>query len=529
MGFSPFFFGELKMLNRGLDKLELLRIVDAVANEKSIDKEIVIGSMESAIEKAALTKFGHNNNIFVKIDRETGNISIQKVLEVVEKVEDPSREISLNDANKLNEKSDVHKIGDKIYEDLPQIDFGRIAAQSAKQVINLKVREAEKNRQFEEFIDKQGLILSGIIKRLEYGNVIVDLGRAEGVIKKDELIPREILKTGDRVKAYCYEVKKELKGHQIFLSRAHPQFLAKLFFQEVPEIYEGVIEIKSVARDPGSRAKICVYSKDTSIDPVGACVGMRGSRVQTIVNELHGEKIDIIKWTEDLPTLISESLSPAEIQKVLIDQTNKKIDVILSEENLSKAIGRRGQNVRLASKLTNFEIDILTDKEDSERRQADFKEKTETLIKNLEVDETLGQLLVSEGFQSIEEISQANPDDIAKIEAIDEDTAKELIERSKESLIKVKEEVGKKLKELGVEDQLINLKGMTQGMLVILGQKNIKKLNDFADLSTDELVGGYDEIKGKKVRLQGYLEEFSLSREEADELIMSARNIVYKK
>ena len=517
------------MLNRGLDKLELLRIVDAVANEKSIDKEIVIGSMESAIEKAALTKFGHNNNIFVKIDRETGNISIQKVLEVVEKVEDPSREISLNDANKLNEKSDVHKIGDKIYEDLPQIDFGRIAAQSAKQVINLKVREAEKNRQFEEFIDKQGLILSGIIKRLEYGNVIVDLGRAEGVIKKDELIPREILKTGDRVKAYCYEVKKELKGHQIFLSRAHPQFLAKLFFQEVPEIYEGVIEIKSVARDPGSRAKICVYSKDTSIDPVGACVGMRGSRVQTIVNELHGEKIDIIKWTEDLPTLISESLSPAEIQKVLIDQTNKKIDVILSEENLSKAIGRRGQNVRLASKLTNFEIDILTDKEDSERRQADFKEKTETLIKNLEVDETLGQLLVSEGFQSIEEISQANPDDIAKIEAIDEDTAKELIERSKESLIKVKEEVGKKLKELGVEDQLINLKGMTQGMLVILGQKNIKKLNDFADLSTDELVGGYDEIKGKKVRLQGYLEEFSLSREEADELIMSARNIVYKK
>ena len=338
------------------------------------------------------------------------------------------------------------KVGDKIYEDLPQIDFGRIAAQSAKQVINSKVREAEKNRQYEDFIDKQGLILSGIIKRLEYGNVIMDLGKAEGVIKKDELIPREVLKTGERVKAYCYEVKKELKGHQIFLSRAHPQFLAKLFFQEVPEIYEGVIEIKSVARDPGSRAKICVYSKDTSIDPVGACVGMRGSRVQTIVNELHGEKIDIIKWTEDLPTLISESLSPAEIQKVLIDQTNKKIDVILSEENLSKAIGRRGQNVRLASKLTNFEIDILTDKEDSERRQAEFKEKTESLIKNLEVDETLGQLLVSEGFQSIEEISQANPEDISRIEAIDEDTAKELIARSKESLIKVKEEVGKRLK-----------------------------------------------------------------------------------
>ena len=465
------------MLNRGLDKLELLRIVDAVANEKSIDKEIVIGSMESAIEKAALTKFGHNNNILVKIDRETGEINIQKVLEVVENVEDPSREITLKDANSdPKKKEEILKIGDKIYEDLPQIDFGRIAAQSAKQVINLKVREAEKSRQYADFIDKQGLILSGIIKRLEYGNVIIDLGRAEGVIKKDELIPREILKTGDRVKAYCYEVKKELKGHQIFLSRAHPQFLAKLFFQEVPEIYEGIIEIKSVARDPGSRAKICVYSKDTSIDPVGACVGMRGSRVQTIVNELHGEKIDIIKWTEDLPTLISESLSPAEIQKVLIDQSNKKIDVILSEENLSKAIGRRGQNVRLASKLTNYEIDILTDKEDSDRRQADFKEKTENLIKNLEVDETLGQLLVSEGFQTIEDISQSAPDDIAKIEAIDEDTAKELITRSKESLVKVKEEVGKKLKELGVEDELINLKGMTQGMLVILGQKKHKKI-----------------------------------------------------
>ena len=515
------------MLNRGLDKQELLRIVDAVANEKSIDKELVISSMESAIQKAALTKFGNDNTIEVKIDRESGEITIQKVLDIVENVQDSSREISIKQAQKLKDYKES-KVGDKIFENLPQIDFGRIAAQSAKQVISLRVREAEKNRQYEDFIDKQGEILSGIIKRLEYGNVIMDLGKAEGVIKKDELIPREILKTGDRVKAYCYEVKKELKGHQIFLSRAHPQFLARLFFQEVPEIYEGVIEIKSVARDPGSRAKICVNSKDNSIDPVGACVGMRGSRVQTIVNELHGEKIDIIKWTEDLPTLISESLSPAEIQKVLIDQNNKKIDVILSEENLSKAIGRRGQNVRLASKLTNYEIDILTDKEDSERRQAEFKERTETLIKSLEVDETLGQLLVSEGFQSIEDISQSKPDDISKIEAIDEDTAKELISRSKENLIKEKEAVGKKFKELGVEDSLINLSGMTQGMLVILGQKNIKKLSDFADLSSDELIGGFDEIKGKKVRIEGYLEEFSLSREEADQLIMAAREIVFK-
>ena len=516
------------MLNRGLDKLELLRIVDAVANEKSIDKELVISSMESAIQKAALTKFGNENDILVKINRENGEISIQKVLEVVDSVEDSSRQISIDQANKVSKGDEKISVGSKIYEELPQIDFSRIAAQSAKQVINSKVREAERNRQFDDFKDKQGQILSGIIKRLEYGNAIIDLGRAEGVIKKDELIPREILKTGDRVKAYCYEVKQDFKGHQIFLSRAHPQFLAKLFFQEVPEIYEGVIEIKSVARDPGSRAKICVFSKDTSIDPVGACVGMRGSRVQTIVNELQGEKIDIIKWTEDLPTLISESLSPAEIQKVLIDQSNKRIDVILTEENLSKAIGRRGQNVRLASKLTNFEIDILTDKEDSERRQTEFKEKTENLIKNLEVDETLGQLLVSEGFQSIEEISQAKAEDIEKIEAIDTETAQELINRSKENLIKVKEEVGKKLKELGVDDQLINLKGMTQGMLVILGQKNIKKLNDFADLSSDELIGGFDEKKGKKIRIKGYLEEFSLSREEADELIMSARNIVYK-
>ena len=516
------------MLNRGLDKLELLRIVDAVANEKSIDKELVIESMESAIQKAALTKFGNDNNIEVKISRDTGEIKIEKVIEVVEKVEDPSKEISLELAIKTSKKNKDLKIGDKISEELPQIDFGRIAAQSAKQVISFKVREAEKNRQYEEFIDKQGQVLSGIIKRLEYGNVIVDLGKAEGVIKKDELIPREILKNGDRVKAYCYEVKKEIKGHQIFLSRAHPQFLAKLFFQEVPEIYEGVIEIKAVARDPGSRAKICVNSKDSSIDPVGACVGMRGSRVQSIVNELHGEKIDIIKWTEDLPTLISESLSPAEIQKVLIDQENKRIDVILSEENLSKAIGRRGQNVRLASKLTNFEIDILTDKEDSDRRQTEFKERTETLIKSLEVDETLGQLLVSEGFQGIEEISQAKAEDISKIEGIDDSTAEELISRSKENLVKQKDEIAKKLKELGVEEKLINLKGLTQGMLVLLGQRNIKKLSDFADLSSDELIGGYDEVKGKKIRIEGYLEEFSLSREEADQLIMSARDIVFK-
>ena len=473
------------MLNRGLDKLELLRIVDAVANEKSIDKELVIGSMESAIQKAALTKFGNDNNIEVLIDRESGDIKIQKVLDIVENVEDPSKEINLNDAKKIDSKNNDLKIGDKIYEELPQVDFGRIAAQSAKQVISARVREAEKNRQYDDFIDKQGQILSGIIKRLEYGNVIIDLGKAEGVIKKDELIPREILKNGDRVKAYCYEVKKELKGHQIFLSRAHPQFLARLFFQEVPEIYEGTIEIKAIARDPGSRAKICVYSQDASIDPVGACVGMRGSRVQTIVNELHGEKIDIIKWTEDLPTLISESLSPAEIQKVLIDQDNKRIDIILSEDKSAKSLNFL---IFFCPKITSIPWVIP--------------------------------------FKFINDSS--TPENISRIDAIDEETAKELINRSKETLVKEKEAVSQKLKELGVEDSLINLKGMTQGILVILGQKNIKKLNDFADLSSDELIGGFDEVKGKKIRIDGYLEEFSLSRKEADELIMSAREIVYK-
>ena len=515
------------MLNRGLDKQELLRIVDSVANEKSIDKELILDSMETAIQRAAYSKFGFETAIEAKINREDGTIKIQKVLEIVENVEDPVKQITLKDAGAINKENKNLKVGDKIYEELPQIDFGRIAAQSAKQVISQKVREAEKNRQYEDFKDKQGQIVSGIIKRAEYGNIIVDLGRAEGIIRKEELIQREILKNGDRVKAFCFEVKQDTKGHQIFLSRAHPQFLARLFFQEVPEIYEGVIEIKSVARDPGSRAKICVNSKDSSLDPVGACVGMRGSRVQTVVNELQGEKIDIIKWTEDLPTLVAESLSPAEIQKVLIDEENKRIEVILTEENLSKAIGRRGQNVRLASKLINYEIDILTDQEDSERRQKEFKERTELFVKGLEVDETLGQLLVSENLQNIEEISQSNIDDITRIEGIEESTAKELIERAKEFLEKEKLEISQKLKKLGVEDSLIKLEGMTQGMLVVLGEKNIKKLKDFAELSSDELVGGMDEVKGKRIKIDGYLEEFNLTKQEADNLIMNARKIVF--
>ena len=529
MGFGPFFFGvNKKMLNKRADKLELLRIAEAVALEKSIDKELIISSMETGIAKAAKSKFGQDNEIKVLINRDNGDIEIFRRLTITENPENSNTEIKLEDAVNLNELNKDKKVGDEILQPLPSFDFGRIAAQTAKQVISSNVREAERERQYNDFIDKKDSILSGIVKRLEFGNVIIDLGRTEAIIQKNELIPRENIKAGDRIKAYCYDVRREQRGQQIFLSRAHPKFMEKLFVQEVPEIYDGLIEIKSSSRDPGSRAKICVKAVDTSLDPVGACVGMRGSRVQAVVNELQGEKIDIIKWTDDLPTLISEALSPAEIQRVLIDQNNKSIDIILSEENLSKAIGRRGQNVRLASKLTNFEIDILTDKEDSERRQAEFKDRTETLIKNLEVDETLGQLLVSEGLTSIDEIAQSKPEDISRIEAIDDETAKELIDRSKENLVKQKEAVSLKLKELGVDENLINLKGMTQGMLVILGQKNIKKLTDFADLSSDELIGGFDEVKGKKVRINGYLEEFSLSRKEADELIMAAREIVYK-
>ena len=515
------------MLNQRSDKVELLRIAEAVAVEKSIDKEIILTSMESAIQKAAKTRFGFENDIRAIIDRESGDISLHKVLKIVEVPENFNTEISLKDAIQ-KEKKEGFNIGDEIFEKLPPVDFGRIAAQTARQVITHSVRAAERERQYNEFIDKKGEILSGIVKRLEYGNVIVDLNRAEAIIKKEELIPREILKTGDRIKAYCSDVVRENKGQQIHLSRAHPKFMEKLFFQEVPEIYDGIIEIKHSARDPGSRAKICVYSKDSSIDPVGACVGMRGSRVQSVVNELHGEKIDIVHWSEDTAALIVSALAPAEIQKVIIDDQNRRIEVILTEENLSKAIGRRGQNVRLASKLLDYEIDILTEKEESEKKQSEFKEKTEIFIKNLEVDETLGQLLVAEGFSSIDEIHQSTVEDILKIEAIDDNTAKELKERAADFLKKEKESIEKKLNELGLEDSLINLKGLTPGMLVTLGEKKIKTLKEFAELATDELVGSYDEKKGKRFKVEGYLEEFALTRNEADNLILNARSIVFK-
>ena len=516
------------MLNRRSDKLELLRIAEAVALEKSIDKELIITSMESGIAKAAKSKFGSENEIKVLINRENGDIGIFRKLIIAEKPENSNLEISLDQAIELNKENDGKNIGDEVLQPLPSFDFGRIAAQTAKQVISSNVREAERERQFNDFIDKKDTILSGIVKRLEFGNVIADLGRTEAIIQKNELIPRENIKAGDRIKAYCLDVRREPRGQQIFLSRAHPKFMEKLFVQEVPEIYDGLIEIKSSARDPGSRAKICVKAKDTSLDPVGACVGMRGSRVQAVVNELQGEKIDIVNWSEDPAILVSSALSPAEVQRVNVDTERRKLDVILTDENLSKAIGRRGQNVRLATKLLNYEINIMTDQEDSEKRQIEFKEKTDNFVKNLELDETLGQLLVAEGFSSIDDIKESSVESLIKIEGIEEETAKELIERAKEFYQKDQIAINNKIKELGLESELINHKGLTPGMLLTLGEQNILKLSDFADLSSDELTGAYDVVKGERVKIKGYLEEFALSKEESDELIMSAREKVYK-
>ena len=516
------------MLNRRADKLELLRIAEAVALEKSIDKELIINSMENGIAKAAKSKFGSENEIHVQINRESGDISIFRKLQIVEKPLNTNLEISLNEAYTLDENNRDKNIGDEILQPLPSFDFGRIAAQTAKQVITFSVREAERERQFNDFYDKKDSILSGIVKRVEFGNVIVDLGGTEAIIQKNEMIPRENIKAGDRVKAYCLDVRREPRGQQIFLSRAHHKFMEKLFIQEVPEIYDGLIEIKSSSRDPGSRAKICVKAIDTSLDPVGACVGMRGSRVQAVVNELQGEKIDIVNWSEDPAIVVSNALSPAEVQRVNVDSVSRKLDVILSEENLSKAIGRRGQNVRLATKLLNYEINIMTDQEDSERRQMEFKDKTENLIKNLELDETLGQLLVAEGFSSIDLIKDANEEDLAKIEGIESEIAKELIERAKESYMKDQKEISNKIKDLGLENDLITHEGLTPGMLVTLGEQKILTLVDFADLASDELTGGFDVIKGEKVKIKGYLEEFALSKTEADQLIMTAREKVYK-
>ncbi|HHK74107.1 MAG TPA: transcription termination/antitermination protein NusA, partial [Rhizobiales bacterium] len=504
------------------NRLELLQIAEAVAREKSIDKAIVISAMEDAIQKAAKSRYGMENEIRAEIEPKTGEIRLSRLLEVVEKVEMDATQISLKDALSRNPAA---KLGDYIAEPLPPVDFGRVAAQSAKQVIFQKVREAERERQYEEYKDRAGEIVHGLVKRVEYGNIVVDLGRAEGVVRRDESLPRENFRNGDRIRAYIFDVRKEQRGPQIFLSRTRPEFMAKLFAQEVPEIYDGIIEIKSVARDPGSRAKIAVISRDSSIDPVGACVGMRGSRVQAVVNELQGEKIDIIPWSPDAATFIVNALVPAEVAKVVLDEDAERIEVVVPDEQLSLAIGRRGQNVRLASQLTGWDIDILTEEEESSRRQAEFAQRSEMFMKALDADELIAQLLTSEGFTSVEEVAYVEAEEVAAIEGFDEEIGAEIQARAREYLENLEAENDRKRKELGVQDELLEINGITMGMLVALGEDGVKTIEDFAGYATDDLVGWTerDREKGENVRYPGTLEAFKLSAEDAEAMIMQAR------
>ena len=504
------------------NRLELMQIADAVAREKSIDKHIVLDAMADAIEKAAKARYGLETNIRAQIDEKTGDIKLQRLLEVVESVEDYDTQIALPDAKA---KNDAAKIGDHIGELLPPMDFGRIAAQSAKQVIVQKVRDAERDRQFDEFKDRVGEIINGTVKRVEYGNVIVDLGRAEAIIRRDELIPREMYKYGDRIRAYIYDVRREQRGPQIFLSRTHPDFMAKLFQMEVPEIYDGVIEIRRVARDPGSRAKIAVISNDSGIDPVGACVGMRGSRVQAVVGELQGEKIDIIPWQLDTASFLVNALQPAEVAKVVMDEDKERAEVVVPDDQLSLAIGRRGQNVRLASQLTGWDIDILTEEEESGRRQEEFNSNTNAFVEALDVDEMVGQLLASEGFTDLEEVAYVELDELAMIEGFDDDTALELQTRAREFLERKESELDEERRALGVADDLRQVPGMTTPMMVALGKsdEDLKTLEDFAGTIADDLIGWNERKDGELIRHEGVLTGFELSRAQADEMIIQAR------
>ena len=504
------------------NKIEILRIAETVAQEKMIEKEIVLSALEEAIAKAAKNNYGEENEVVAEINHENGDILISRKMLVVEDVRNKFLEINLEDAKKINGAA---QIGDELLDPLPPMDFGRIAAQSAKQVITSKVREAERERQYNEYKDRVGEVVNGIVKRAEFGNIILDLGKAEGIIRKDQTIPRENLRNGDRVKAYIYDVRSELKGPQIFLSRSHPQFMAKLFTQEVPEIYDGIIFIKSVARDPGSRAKIAVFTDDSSIDPVGACVGMRGSRVQAVVNELQGEKIDIINWSDNVANLAIASLSPAEVLKVVLDEDQNKIEVVVSEEHLSLAIGRRGQNVKLATELTGWEIDILTENEESSKRQEDFILKSNLFVESLDVDETLAQLLVSEGFGSVDEILDTDKSELLSIEGFEKEIVDELIDRSKKFITEKEIKDNERLKELNVSKDLLEFNFLTKTMLVTLAENNIKTLEEFAGLTTDDLIGYYEDRHDKNSKIKGILEEFNLTRDEGDELIMEARKI----
>ncbi len=485
---------------------ELLQVADTVARDKGIDREEVLEAMEQAIQKAGRSKYGLEHDIRARIDRASGAIKLARYLQVVDQVEDEATQITPERAHRKH--PDV-AVGEFVIEPLPPIDFGRIAAQTAKQVIVQKVREAERKRQFEEFKGRIGEIVNGLLKRIEFGNIVVDLGRAEALLRRDEAIPREHFSTGDRLRAYIMDVREEPRGPQIFLSRSHPQFMAKLFAQEVPEIYDGIIEIKSVARDPGSRAKIAVLSNDSSIDPVGACVGMRGSRVQAVVSELQGEKIDIIQWSSDPATFIVNALAPAEVTKVVLDEESNRIEVVVPDDQLSLAIGRRGQNVRLASQLTGWDIDILTEAEESDRRTEEFRSRSQMIIDALNVDDVIAHLLVTEGFSSVEEVAFVPLEDLTDIEGFDEDVAHELRERARAYIAARDEELTKRRRELGVADDVAGIEGLTPVVLVALGEKGVKTRDDLADLAGDELI----EI----------VPPGSLTIERANEIIMAAR------
>jgi N utilization substance protein A len=502
------------------NKLELLQIADAVAREKSIDRSIVIAAMEDAIAKAARARYGSETDVHAEIDAKKGELRLSRHMLVVDQVENSSNQISLKDAQRANPGA---RVGDTIADTLPPLEYGRIAAQSAKQVIVQKVREAERDRQYQEFKDRIGEIVNGIVKRVEYGSVIVDLGRGEAIVRRDEMLPRELFRNGDRIRAYIFDVRRETRGPQIFLSRTHPQFMAKLFAQEVPEIYDGIVEIKAVARDPGSRAKIGVISRDSSVDPVGACVGMRGSRVQAVVTELQGEKIDIIPWSPDIATFVVNALAPAEVAKVVIDEDRERIEVVVPDTQLSLAIGRRGQNVRLASQLTGWDIDILTEQEESERRQADFENSTRVFMEALNVDEVVGQLLASEGFSSVEELALVDARELAGIEGFDEETATELQSRAREYLEQLDAELEAKRKELGVEDALKNVPGVTAKMLVKFGENDVKSIEDLAGCATDDLVGWTERKDGETIKHAGFLDANEISRDDAEAMIMQAR------
>src|SRR5690348_16136717 len=468
-----------------IPRMELLQVADAVAREKSIDRDEVLTAMEQAIQKAGRSKYGHEYDIRANIDRKNGEIRLTRVREVVETVENEATQLPVAVVQKRDPNM---KVGDLIVDDLPPIDFGRIAAQTAKQVIVQKVRESERKRQFEEFKDRKGEIINVLVKRVEFGNVTVDLGRGESLLRRDELLPRETFRNGDRVRALILDVREEPRGPQIFLSRTHPDFMAKLFAQEVPEIYDGIIEIKSVARDPGSRAKIGVVSRDSGIDPVGACVGMRGSRVQAVVQELQGEKIDIIPWSQDHATFVVNALAPAEVSKVVLDEDSGRIEVVVPDDQLSLATGRRGQNVRLASQLTGWDIDILTEAEESERRTEEFRTRSQLFIAALDVDDVIAHLLVTEGFTSVEDVAFVPLGELSGIEGFDEEVAGELQERAKVFIERKNQELEARRLELGVTEELAAVAGMTPAMLVALGDKGIKTLDDLADLASDELI-----------------------------------------